>query len=174
MKLGLRVAFLLALSFPVYAADVVVPIDTVKEHVNVRMWADAKSEIVGRLRQGESMKLERNVDGWYEVALDDGAFGYVHADWAYVISEEEFASRQQAAEEESQLAESAEKAEAAIEETFAEIDEQVESINDIEATAAGAQVEETVEVAEVEAVQEPTTICGGHTGFFGVTWRDAR
>lgn len=75
-------------------ADVVVPVDSVEEHVNVRMEADAKSEIVGRLRQGDSLRYERTVAGWHEVLLVDDAYGYVHGEWGVVITDDAFAELQ--------------------------------------------------------------------------------
>ena len=75
-------------------ADVVVPVDSVEEHVNVRMEADAKSEIVGRLRQGDSLRYERTVAGWHEVLLVDDAYGYVHGEWGVVITDAAFAELQ--------------------------------------------------------------------------------
>ena len=48
MKSALQVLALLALPLFSLAADVVVPVDSVENSVNVRMEADARSEIVGR------------------------------------------------------------------------------------------------------------------------------
>lgn len=74
------------------SAEVVVPIDSVENHVNVRMSADATSEIVGRLRQGESMQLIETTDGWYKVEIAGGATGFVSADWSLVVLEESTAA----------------------------------------------------------------------------------
>ncbi|MGH8222630.1 MAG: SH3 domain-containing protein, partial [Woeseiaceae bacterium] len=67
-------------------ADVVVPIDTVEQHVNIRFAPDAGSEIVGRLMQGTGLPHVRSVEGWHEVELDGGGTGYVSADWAVIVA----------------------------------------------------------------------------------------
>ena len=78
--------FLLA-CLPAYVfAESVVPIDKVSQHVNVRMSADATSEIVGRLRQGESAKLVQSTDGWHEIEIEGGATGFISADWTRVVA----------------------------------------------------------------------------------------
>lgn len=74
------------------SAEVVVPIDSVENHVNVRMSADATSEIVGRLRQGESMQFIETTDGWHKVEIAGGATGFVSADWSLVVLEESTAA----------------------------------------------------------------------------------
>lgn len=98
MKSALPILILLVLSMPANAADVVVPIDAVEFHVNVRLEADATSEIVGKLVQGESLPLQRTVSGWHEVRLLDDAYGYVSADWSLVLSAADFAARGEAAD----------------------------------------------------------------------------
>ena len=72
----------------VCVADVVVPVDKVESSVNVRSEPDAGSDIVGRLKQGESLPLVRTVPGWHEVRLDGDITGFVSADWARVRVEE--------------------------------------------------------------------------------------
>lgn len=67
------------------AAEVVVPIESVKMHVNIRFAADAKSEIVGSLRQGDHAVFVRSVPGWHEVELQGGGTGFIHEDWCHVI-----------------------------------------------------------------------------------------
>lgn len=69
-------------------AEVVVPIDSVEIHVNVRFGPDAKSEIVGRLHQGSSMPFVRSVPGWHEVELEGGGTGYIAEVWTRVVGEE--------------------------------------------------------------------------------------
>ncbi len=69
------------------AADVVVPNDNVQNSVNVRLEADATSDVVGELKRGETLPLVRSVEGWYEVMLEGGATGYVSADWSRVEDE---------------------------------------------------------------------------------------
>ncbi len=68
-------------------AEVVVPIDSVENHVNIRMSADSDSEIVGRLNQGEYLNLVASSDGWHEVEIAGGATGFISADWSVVLAE---------------------------------------------------------------------------------------
>jgi len=68
-------------------ADVVVPIDSVENSVNIRMLADSSTEIVGKLKQGESLPLIKSVPGWHEVEIAGGASGFVSADWSNVLEE---------------------------------------------------------------------------------------
>ncbi len=77
---------MLCLLLPVCAAaEVVVPIDKVEQHVNIRMSPDSKSEIVGRLPQGEWRNVVDTVDGWYEVEIAGGATGFISADWTVLL-----------------------------------------------------------------------------------------
>jgi hypothetical protein len=82
-RLGLFLLFL-----PLYsAAEVVVPIDSVENSVNIRITADAKSEIVGRLNQGDWVELVESIPGWHEVEITGGATGFISADWSRVLDE---------------------------------------------------------------------------------------
>ncbi len=77
---------LLIIILPIFAAaEVVVPIDSVENSVNIRMSADAATEIVGKLRQGDSLPLIKSVPGWHEVEIAGGASGFVSADWSNVL-----------------------------------------------------------------------------------------
>ncbi len=77
---------LLALVMPVWCcAELVVPVRTVDEYVNIRLMPDSKTEIVGHLNQGESVALVGTQDGWYEVVLEGDATGYISADWTVVL-----------------------------------------------------------------------------------------
>ncbi len=67
------------------AAAVVVPIDSVEDHVNIRLFPDAKSERVGRLQQGDSARLVRSLPDWHEIAIAGGATGFISADWTNVL-----------------------------------------------------------------------------------------
>jgi len=67
------------------AAEVVVPIDKVENSVNIRLSADSATEIVGKLKQGESLPLVKSVPGWHEVEIAGGATGFVSADWSIVL-----------------------------------------------------------------------------------------
>jgi hypothetical protein len=79
---------LLLLILPLIAvAEVVVPIDSVENHVNIRMSADSKSEIVGRLNQGEYLPLVESIPEWHEVEIAGGATGFISADWTVVLDE---------------------------------------------------------------------------------------
>lgn len=79
--LGLTACLLPLLS----AAEVVVPVESVEEHVNIRMVPDTKSEIVGRLYRGDSAKLVQSMPEWHEVEIAGGATGYISAEWTIVL-----------------------------------------------------------------------------------------
>jgi hypothetical protein len=81
--LGLLVCMLPLLS----AAEVVVPIDSVEYHVNIRMSPDAKSEIVGRLFRGDSAVVVRSIPEWHEVEIAGGATGFISVDWTILLDE---------------------------------------------------------------------------------------
>ena len=82
-----RLGFLLLL-WPLFAsAEVVVPIESVQNNVNIRMSPDAQSEIVGRLDQGDWLTLVNSVPGWHEVEIAGGATGFISADWSSVLDE---------------------------------------------------------------------------------------
>lgn len=149
MKSAATALLLLAINFTVDAADLVVPVDSVKEHVNVRMEADAKSEIVGKLSQGASLPFQRSVPGWHEVALEDDAYGYVSEDWAVVLTDVEFAAREAEAtddvvEEEAVVA--------VVEEAESEV-----PVEDAESDVEATESEEIPEVAEEAVEQDNTT-----------------
>lgn len=129
-------------------ADVVVPVDSVERHVNVRMEADSASEIVGRLRQGESLHYERTEAGWHKVSLLDDAYGYVHADWGVVITDEAFAARQAgSAEDIAGDEQSPEAVGAAVASAGAASTEQAEIVNGVEESLP----DETIEQVEATA-----------------------
>jgi len=69
------------------AADVVVPVASVENFVNIRLSPDSGAEIVDRLRQGEWRTLVQSKPGWHEVEIVGGATGYVSADWTEVRAE---------------------------------------------------------------------------------------
>jgi len=68
------------------AAEFVVPIESVEEHVNIRMVPDSKSEIVGRLYQGDAVSLVQSIPEWHEVEIAGGATGYISSEWTVVLS----------------------------------------------------------------------------------------
>ena len=71
----------------VCVADIVVPIDKVESSVNIRSAPDASSDVVGRLKQGESLRLVGSEPGWHEVQLTGDATGFISADWVRVRAE---------------------------------------------------------------------------------------
>ena len=68
-------------------AEVVVPIDTVDEHVNIRMFPDSQSERVGTLRRGESARLVQSLPEWHEIEIAGGATGFISVKWTYLLDE---------------------------------------------------------------------------------------
>ncbi len=82
-SLGLLIVILPTL----VAAEVVVPIDSVENSVNIRMLADSATEIVGKLKQGESLPLIKSIPDWHEVEIAGGGSGFVSADWSNVLEE---------------------------------------------------------------------------------------
>lgn len=79
---------LLLFILPIFAAaEVVVPIDKVENSVNIRMSADSATEIVGKLKQGESLPLIKSVPGWHEVEIAGGAAGFISSDWSKVLAD---------------------------------------------------------------------------------------
>lgn len=68
-------------------ADEVVPVDKVKNSINVRQEPDTASDVVAQLKKGSSLPLLKTLDGWYEVQLDGEATGFVSSDWARVVAE---------------------------------------------------------------------------------------
>ena len=79
---------LLLFILPIFAAaEVVVPIDKVENSVNIRMSADSATEVVGKLKQGESLPLIKSVPGWHEVEIAGGAAGFISSDWSKVLAD---------------------------------------------------------------------------------------
>jgi hypothetical protein len=137
-------------------ADFVVPIDKVENSINIRLSPDAATDIVGKLKQGESIELVASTDGWHEVQLEGDATGYVSADWSRIVTAEELAEKNAVAVSELEgVAEQAavepveEIAEDAVEELVEEAETQV-----VEEAAAQAAAEVVVEAAAVETVVE--------------------
>jgi hypothetical protein len=81
-----RLLGLIACTLPLFSvAEFVVPIETVEEYVNIRMIPDAKSEIVGRLFQGDSATLVQSVPEWHEIRIAGGATGFISSEWTNVV-----------------------------------------------------------------------------------------
>ncbi len=134
--LGLLVCMLPLLS----AAEVVVPIDSVEYHVNIRMFPDAKSEIVGRLFRGDSAVVVHSAAEWHEVEITGGATGFISADWTILLDE--------APAPMAEMEPDPELAEEAIEEPG---EENSEAPNVVPATEPAEDVEEVTDVvAETE------------------------
>ena len=154
---GLHVLWILFLPLS-SLADSVVPIDKVENSVNIRLSADASSDIVGELYQGSSIELVSSIDGWHEVQLEGDATGYISADWSRVIADEPVVA--EVAEEVVEEAEEA--AEEVVTEVAAEalvdtpiVEEIVEDA--VESPAEGPVVEEVIEV-EIEEVIEADVV----------------
>jgi uncharacterized protein YgiM (DUF1202 family) len=79
---------LILLIVPLFSvAEVVVPVESVQNSINIRLLPDATSEIVGKLHQGEWLKLVDSLPGWHQVEIAGGATGYVSADWSDLLDE---------------------------------------------------------------------------------------
>ena len=82
------VLFVAALGLPsLSAADVVVPIDSVQQFVNIRAEAIADSDVIGRLYQGDNMLLVQSIDGWHEIEIEPDLNGYISSDWTTVVTD---------------------------------------------------------------------------------------
>ena len=93
-----RLGYLLLL-WPLFvSAEVVVPIESVQNNVNIRLSPDAQSEIVGRLDQGDWLTLVDSMPGWHEVEIAGGATGFISADWSSVLDEPPTAEAEAVAE----------------------------------------------------------------------------
>lgn len=173
-------SLLLAMLPLVTFADDVVPVEKVKDSVNIRFGPDATSDVVGRLKQGDSLPLVNALPGWYEVQLEGDATGYISADWALVVAdgaEEAVAANAGVAVTAEPVAEEAEvevvvkdvisevvekgteeDAREVVDEVVAEVgEEQVieEEVEDVIADAPDVNVEDVVEEAnEMEAAED--------------------
>jgi hypothetical protein len=151
--LGLSMAMLSLVSI----ADDVVPVDKVKDSINVRQQPDTTSEVVGRLKQGASLPLVTALDGWYEVQLEGDTTGFVSADWARVVvdSENESPDVMPDAAVEATAAIDSEAAEAAV----VAVAETVEDVVDVEAVSElEGVIEEAAEVVDAHGVADETAV----------------
>lgn len=141
-----RALALCLLFLPVFCfADVVVPIDKVRNAVNVRLSPDASSDVVGQLKQGDSMVLVGSEAGWHEVALEGGATGYISADWTKVIDDAEIVT-------ESTVADTLpETAVAAVEDAIVAVVPSEAAIEEEVAAVEGGRVSAIQEVTEAAA-----------------------
>lgn len=124
--------FLVPLLSFIAFADWVVPIDEVEENVNIRLFPDASSEIVGRLDQGAATELVSSIEGWYEVQLEGGATGYISADWTRVVVDEVVVDEP-----------AVEAVVASVEQVAAEVAEEVMEAPVVEVVAAHIEIEGT-------------------------------
>lgn len=118
-------------------SDVVVPVESVENSVNVRFAPDAASEVVGQLRRGAALEYISTEGGWHKVELEGGGTGFVSTDWALVV--DDLASVESAGDDAEDNA-SGDKALDAEPETSAETETEVEV-----AAVAEAQPEEVAE-----------------------------
>lgn len=132
--------FLVPLLSFIAFADWVVPIDEVEENVNIRLFPDASSEIVGRLDQGAATELVSSIEGWYEVQLEGGATGYISADWTRVVVDEVVVDE---AAVEAVVASVEQVAAEVAEEVAAEVAEEVMEAPVVEVVAAHIEIEGT-------------------------------
>jgi len=156
--------FVAAIVFPLpSAADVVVPVETVKQFVNIRAESDAESDIIGRLYQGDNMPLVQSVEGWHEIEIEADFNGFISADWTKVISEAELAGDV----EESEEPEVVEVVEDPVEVPVEAVNEEIAvamPVEDAIAEEAAAvpveqeEVEASAEVVAPEPVEEPEAI----------------
>ena len=92
MNIPVQIVVLLLLctgAFEIAWADSVAPVESVDRYVNIRMAPDAASEVVGRLHKGSTLRYVRTVDGWHEVELEGGGTGFISAEWASVVADED-------------------------------------------------------------------------------------
>ena len=147
-------------------ADVVVPADRVENSVNIRLEKNATSEVVGKLKKGESLPHVSSDSGWHEVQLEGDETGYISADWSIVQADESEPVEELPAEEiveadaDEDAAESVEAAvETGVEESVeAAIEEEAEEVAEVADDGfegiAEAAVEEEVEEAVEAAIED--------------------
>ena len=152
--LGLIVCMAPLLSF----AEVVVPIDSVENHVNIRMIADAKSEIVGHLQQGDYVPLVNSIPEWHEVEIAGGATGFISADWTNVLDAPPAPVAEVEAVEEPVAETPEEPAVVAEMEPADEVQEVAEVVEEVTEDAVVEDEEPVEAVAEAAEEPEPETV----------------
>ena len=144
-------ALLIALLPVIGVAEVVVPVDTVENSVNIRLEPDASSDVVGRLKQGDSIPLINSEPGWFEVQLEGDSTGFISVDWAVIRADELIEELVEAVAEETVIEE-------VIEEDVEVVVEEVVEPSIVEAEIVEAEIAEAeiveVEIAEAENVVE--------------------
>ncbi len=152
------VLFVAILGLPsLTAADVVVPIDSVKQFVNIRAEANAESDVIGRLYQGDNMPLVSSLEGWREIEIEPGLNGYISSDWTNVVGEADTSADAHEAPAPEPVEEPAPEAspEEVVEEAPA--DETIIEEPAPEPSVEAEEVEASVEVVEPEA-DEPVAV----------------
>lgn len=126
----------------------VVPVDKVENSVNIRLNADTTSDVVGELRQGESLTLVKSTDGWHEVQLEGGATGFISSDWSRVVADADLLPDEEAAVAE---------VEAVVEEVTVDeaiVEDAVVEESIVEEAVVDEAIAETVDVVVEEAVEQ--------------------
>jgi hypothetical protein len=152
------VLFVAILGLPsLTAADVIVPIDSVKQFVNIRAEANAESDVIGRLYQGDNMPLVSSLEGWREIEIEPGLNGYISSDWTNVVGEADTSADAHEAPAPEPVEEPAPEAspEEVVEEAPA--DETIIEEPAPEPSVEAEEVEASVEVVEPEA-DEPVAV----------------
>ena len=170
------VLFVAVLGLPsLTVANDVVPIDSVKQFVNIRAEENADSDVIGRLYQGDSMPLVRSLDGWHEIQIESGLNGFISSDWTRVRSDADVAAEAEPSQPEP-VEEAAEAPEPAAETSPEEVVEEVPAAEELveEAPAEKTVIEEPVPEPPVEAQEvevsaevrepEPVTVVPGLPG----------
>ena len=148
------ISLLLLFIFPLAGlADVVVPADKVENSVNIRLQPDATSDVVGKLRKGDSLPHVGSEPGWHEVQLEGDQTGYISADWSTVRVDEPGAVEEAVAEAE--VDEVTEVAEEVASEVAVQVEEEVTAV---------AEVDEVDEVEVVEDTIAETVVVAGPEG----------
>jgi hypothetical protein len=161
------VLIVVAAALPLLAtAEFVVPIEAVKQFVNIRAEPDADSDIIGRLYQGDKMPLVESIEGWHEIEIETDFNGFLSADWTDVVTDAELeAVGEVAASEEivpaaepvaeAQGSEPAEELPSAEEYPVAEKD----SVEEVDPEVPASGMDAVVEKAE-DAQREPLSMIG--------------
>ena len=130
----------------------VVPVDKVENSVNIRLNADTTSDVVGELRQGDSLPLVSSIEGWHEVQLEGGATGFISSDWSRVVADADLLPEEEAAVEEVEAVnEEVIVDEATVEEAI--VEEAIVNETLVEEAVVEEAIAETVDVAVEESVE---------------------
>jgi competence protein ComEC len=75
------------------ATPFVAPSPRVTAAVAVRAQPSAQSQALARLRPGETLAVQAEIPGWYQVTLPDGRIGYVSKAWTDLVPETSVAAQ---------------------------------------------------------------------------------